>query len=112
LVKELDEAGLGAFAASLFAWLGHTSSHGESSFAPGSPKPTRAHPCTGAIPRKHSHFFTEYERFGSLDWLGGEVDEAPYHVIDSDTVQIGTPPIEAGIRPNWWQRRPSKSWSA
>jgi hypothetical protein len=30
-----------------------------------------------------------------LDWLGGQVDNAPYRIINSSTVDIGSPPIEA-----------------
>jgi hypothetical protein len=73
LVGDLKRAGLGATVAQ--AWVGHTSSTGETSFKPGSPKPTRAHPCRGAIARKHSHFFTASGQFGSLDWHGGQVDD-------------------------------------
>jgi hypothetical protein len=72
------------------AWVGQTSATGESSFKPGSPKPTLAHPCTGAIPRVHSHFFTASGRFGSLDWKGGQVDDGPYRALDANTVQIGS----------------------
>ena len=89
LVRELDQAGLGPLTP--YAWLGATSSTGESSFAPGSPKPTSAHPCTGALPRVHSHFFTQSGQFGSLDWLGGQVDEDPYRIVNETTVRIGSP---------------------
>ena len=87
LVAALRRAGLGATVAQ--AWVGQTSAAGESSFKPGSPKPTLAHPCTGAIPRVHSHFFTARGRFGSLDWKGGQVDDGPYRALDANTVQIG-----------------------
>jgi hypothetical protein len=88
LVADLRRAGLGATVAQ--AWVGQTSSTGESSFKPGSPKPTLAHPCTGAIPRRHSHFFTTSGRFGSLDWKGGQVDDAPYRIVNAHTAQIGS----------------------
>jgi hypothetical protein len=88
LVGDLKRAGLGATVAQ--AWVGQTSSTGQSSFKPGSPRPTRAHPCTGAIPRLHSHFFTASGQFGSLDWLGGQVDDAPYRIVNSDTIEIGS----------------------
>ena len=68
LVGELDKAGLGPLAP--YAWSGQTSSTGLSSFAPGNPKPTQAHPCTGALSREHSHFFSQSGQFGSLDWAG------------------------------------------
>jgi len=90
LVSELHKAGLGPL--TQYAWSGQTSSTGQSSFAPGSPKPTEAHPCTGALPRKHSHFFSQSDQFGSLDWLGGQVDDDPYRIVNSNTVHIGSPP--------------------
>jgi hypothetical protein len=93
LVSELDRAGLAPLAPN--AWSGQTSSTGLSSFAPGSPKPTRARPCTGALSREHSHFFSQYGQFGSLDWLGGQVDNGPYRIINGNTVYIGSPPIAA-----------------
>lgn len=87
LVGNLDKAGLGPLAP--YVWSSQTSSTGQGSFAPGSPKPTRAHPCRGALRRTHSHFFSQSGRFGSLDWLGGQVDDARYRIIDGDTVTIG-----------------------
>src|SRR5262249_9787722 len=89
LVSELDKAGLGPLTP--YVWLGQTSSNGVSSFASGSPKPTKAHPCTGSLNRKHSHFFNQSGQFGSLDWLGGQVDNGPYRIINNDTVYIGSP---------------------
>ena len=35
-------------------------------------------PCRGAVPRVHSHFFTEDGEFGSRDWNGEDVDEGTY----------------------------------
>jgi hypothetical protein len=87
LVSELGKAGLGPLAP--YSWLGQTSSTGQSSFASGSPKPTKAHPCTGALKRAHSHFFNQSGQFGSLDWLGGQVDNGPYRIMDGNTVHIG-----------------------
>jgi hypothetical protein len=88
LVAGLKRAGLGATVAQ--AWVGQTSSTGDSSFKPGSPKPTLAHPCRGAIPRVHSHFFAASGQFGSLDWKGGQVDDGPYRIVNGRTVQIGS----------------------
>jgi hypothetical protein len=87
LVAELRKAGLGVTAQ--YAWLGQTSSTGESSFKPGSPKPTKAHPCTGALPRLHSHFFSASGKFGSLDWKGGQVDDGSYRMVNGNTFSIG-----------------------
>jgi hypothetical protein len=95
LVAELRKAGLGA--AAPYAWLGQTSSSGESSFRPGSPKPTKAHPCAGAIPRLHSHFFSASGRFGSLDWRGGQVDDGQYRIVNSTTLRIGLQPFHFRI---------------
>ena len=91
LVSELGKAGLAPLAP--YAWLQQTSSSDQSSFAPGSPKPTSAHPCTGALPRVHSHFFNPSGQFGSLDWLGGQVDEDPYRIVNDTTVRIGSPGV-------------------
>jgi hypothetical protein len=87
LTSELGKAGLGPLAP--YAWLGQTSSTGQSSFAPGSPKPTRARPCVGALPREHSHFFDATGQFGSLDWLGGQVDDGTYVPTGDSTLEIG-----------------------
>ena len=93
LVSELDKAGLAPLAP--YVWLGQTSSTGLSSYAAGSPKPTKAHPCTGALKRAHSHFFSQSGQFGSLDGLGGQVDNGPYRIINNNTVYIGSPPTGA-----------------
>lgn len=87
LTSELTKAGLEPLTP--YAWLGQTSSTGQSSFAPGSPRPTRGHPCTGALPRKHSHFFDATGQFGSLDWLGGQVDDGTYVLGGDSTLRIG-----------------------
>jgi hypothetical protein len=87
VVSDLAKAGLAPLAQ--YAWIGQTSSTGLSSFASGSPKPTSAHPCRGALPRTHSHFFTDSGQFGSLDWLGGQVDDGPYRILNSHSVRIG-----------------------
>jgi hypothetical protein len=39
-----------------------------------------AHPCRGAVPRRHSHFFTADGTFGSLDWRGQAVDDGTFRV--------------------------------
>jgi hypothetical protein len=46
------------------------------------------HPCEGAIPRKHGHYFTEDGLFGSTDDQGDQVDDGTYHVIDEDTIVV------------------------
>ena len=47
-----------------------------------------AHPCAGAVPRRHSHFFTDDGLFGSLDWNGEQVDDGTYQVVDEDTFVV------------------------
>jgi hypothetical protein len=43
-------------------------------------------PCKGAVPRVHSHFFTEDGKFGSRDWNGEEVDFGTYRVTGDQLV--------------------------
>ena len=61
-------------------------------FIPGVQSPDqlkdRAHPCRGAVPRKHSHFFTKDGRFGSLDWNGQDVDDGTYTLKGTNRVVI------------------------
>jgi hypothetical protein len=87
LTSELTRAGLGPTVP--YAWAGQTSSTGQSSFAAGSPTPTRARPCNGALPRTHSHFFSASGLFGSLDWLGGQVDDGSYKLSGENALRIG-----------------------
>ena len=47
-----------------------------------------ANPCDGAVPREHSHFFTEDGAFGSLDWNGAPVDDGTYEVPQDGTLVI------------------------
>ena len=47
-----------------------------------------AHPCRGAVPRVHSHFFTPDGEFGSLDWNGDPVDDGTYEIVDDHTLAI------------------------
>lgn len=46
-------------------------------------------PCEGAVSREHSHFFTEFGTFGSLDWRGEQVDAGTYEIVDDRTFTIG-----------------------
>jgi hypothetical protein len=62
-----------------------------------------AHPCKGAIPRKHSHFFTSDGKFGSRDWNGNQVDEGTYKTVDDHTLVMPYrfeqgPPIEINFQ--------------
>jgi hypothetical protein len=87
LVAALAAAGLEPL--TRHAWADQTSANGESSFRPGSPEPTLARPCAGAIPRLHSHFFTDTGGFGSLDWEGSPVEDGQYEIVAADRVRIG-----------------------
>jgi hypothetical protein len=61
-------------------------------FVPGVTSPGQiadsGNPCKGAVPRRHSHFFTKHRKFGSLDWRGEPVDDGTYRVVDNRTVVI------------------------
>jgi hypothetical protein len=57
-------------------------------------------PCEGAVPREHSHFFTESGAFGSLDWRGEQVDEGTYEILDDRTFTIGDAAFHFAIEGN------------
>jgi hypothetical protein len=57
-----------------------------------------AHPCQGAVPREHSHFFTADGEFGSLDWNGEQVDDDTYVIIDDRTFVIGNSTFHYQVR--------------
>jgi len=44
------------------------------------------HPCNGAVPRRHSHFFTSDGLFGSRDWNGNQVDDGTYELVGDHTL--------------------------
>jgi len=83
LVTALTEAGLDNWALDFVAGNG---------FIPGVRHANQIadpdEPCDGAVPRVHSHFFTEDGMFGSLDWKGNQVDEGTYVVIDDGTFVV------------------------
>jgi hypothetical protein len=83
LVQALEQAGLGKLAPEAVAGNG---------FVPGITTPDQladpARPCKGAVPRKHSHFFTADGKFGSRDWNGEQVDDGTYEVIDDRTFVV------------------------
>lgn len=82
-VQALSAAGLGQFAAE------HAAGEG---WLPGVRSPDqikdRDHPCRGAVPLTHSHFFTEDGQFGSRDDVGEQVDDGTYRVVDDNTIVI------------------------
>jgi hypothetical protein len=48
-----------------------------------------AHPCKGAVPRKHSHSFAEDGTFASYDYNGNQVDDDSYEIVDDHTFILG-----------------------
>ncbi len=46
------------------------------------------HPCRGAVPHLHSHFFTADGQFGSKDENGQQVDDGTYKIVDDRTFII------------------------
>jgi hypothetical protein len=82
LVDELEKAGLGDKIPQSVSGNG---------WVVGTPKQlaAKADPCEGAIPREHSHFFTETGGFGSLDWNEEQVDDGTYKLVDERTFTIG-----------------------
>jgi hypothetical protein len=82
LVSALKRAGLGPTAPAMLAGT---------DLVPGTPQQLARKPriCSGARPRRHSHFFTAQGFFGSLDWKNQQVDDGPYRVVDSRTLRIG-----------------------
>jgi hypothetical protein len=47
-----------------------------------------AHPCAGAVPLRHSHFFTADGLFGCRDADGHQVDDGTYRLVDDHTIVI------------------------
>jgi len=81
LVNALTKAGLRKTAPAILAGNG---------FVPGTPKQlaAKAAICKGAVPRRHSHFFTAAGQFGSVDYNGQQVDDGSYRILDARTVRI------------------------
>jgi hypothetical protein len=81
LVSALTKAGLRKTAPAMLAGNG---------FVPGTPKQlsAKADICKGAVPRRHSHFFTAAGQFGSVDYNGQQVDDGSYRILDARTVRI------------------------
>jgi hypothetical protein len=53
----------------------------------------KSQPCNGAVPRIHSHFFTESGQFASRNHQGQQVDDGPYRIVNENTVIIGDPGV-------------------
>ena len=82
-LEALEAVGLGKFAAK------HAASEG---WIPGVTSIKEIddprHPCAGAVPVKHSHFFTPDGLFGSRDAEGTQVDDGTFEIQGSDTVVV------------------------
>lgn len=82
-VRALNKAGLGKFAAE------HAAGDG---FIPGVTSVDQLEdpnkPCQGAVPQRHSHFFTTDGLFGSRDAEGDQVDDGTYRLTNERTVVI------------------------
>jgi hypothetical protein len=83
MVTALEEAGLRATAPAMLAGNG---------LVPGSPRQLarKEDICEGATPREHSHYFTSDGLFGSLNWNDKPVGEAPYELVGTDILRIGS----------------------
>jgi hypothetical protein len=61
-------------------------------FLPGLSSPSEIadvkHPCRGAVPLLHSHYFTADGQFGSKDQNGQQVDDGTYKIVDDGTFVI------------------------
>jgi hypothetical protein len=61
-------------------------------FLPGVSSPDQIadpeHPCQGAVPQAHSHFFTADGQFGSKDQQGDQVDDGTYKLVDDRTFVV------------------------
>lgn len=82
-VQALRKAGLGKFAAEHAAgegWIPGVTSREQLK----DPK----HPCQGAVPLAHSHYFTNDGLFGSRDDENNQVDDGTYRLSNDRTVVI------------------------
>lgn len=82
-VRALGDAGLGRFAAEHAAgegWIPGVTSVDQLE------DPRR--PCRGAVPLRHSHFFTADGSFGSRDAQGDQVDDGTYTLLDERTIVV------------------------
>jgi hypothetical protein len=81
-VANLKQAGLGDLVPQSLSGNGLVS---------GSPAKLAKKPdiCAGARPRVHSHFFSQYGEFGSLNWNEQPVDDGSYKIINDHTFVLG-----------------------
>jgi hypothetical protein len=77
VVRALTAAGFGDNALDAAGEFVHVTSEGVAD---------AANPCRGALPERHSHFFTADGQFGSLDENGDQVDEGTYEIVAPGTL--------------------------
>jgi len=77
VVRALTAAGFGDNALDAAGEFGHVTPEGVED---------PARPCRGALPKRHSHFFTADGQFGSLDENGDQVDEGTYEIVAPGTL--------------------------
>jgi hypothetical protein len=92
MVSALERAGLESWVLEFVAGNGFIPADAAPGEIPAITDPDQiadpAHPCRGAVPRVHSHFFTPDGEFGSLDWNGDPVDDGTYEIVDDHTLAI------------------------
>ena len=66
--------------------------------------------CEGAVPREHSHFFTEWGTSGSLDWNGDQVDDGVYEIVDDRTFTIGDATFHFDVQGDELMLEPVLGW--
>lgn len=81
MVRALHDAGLDALAPAVVGDY----------FPDKSPKELahKKNVCEGAVPQRHSHFFTADGKFGSLDQNQQQVDDAPYRMSGTGKFYLG-----------------------
>lgn len=77
VVRALTAAGFGDNAQEAASEFVHVTPEGDAD---------AANPCRGALPKRHSHFFTADGQFGSLDENGDQVDEGTYEIVAPGTI--------------------------
>lgn len=90
IVERLTDAGMDAWALEYAAAFVPGASSGEDIVNP-------SKSCNGAVPLRHSHFFTADGEFGSRDQKGAQVDAGRYRIVDESSFVISNE-LEPGKR--------------
>ena len=59
------------------------------------------HPCRGAVPHLHSHFFTADGQFGSKDQNGQQVDDGTYKIVVQNSRRGDSASPSPVFNPSW-----------